>query len=423
MVVQREMKICFLLNENLNEDLCIEFTSEKLHSISQYKFILITTDHGYRALNHSQRSCFYNIFSVANFRLSTLIEFLQPHIKLIDLELTRIVGYDEEVLSLAAELREHFNIPGDRPKDIYHFTNKMEMKKKLKDSSIHLPRHLLYDGEAFNHSPKQYLNYIISKLGFPIFAKPIDKTASVDTQLICTIEKLHEWCVEHQFDKNFELDEYITGEFYSCNTIILNKKIQHAEVTQYLNPSYDYLCGKPRGSITLPAELSIVREILKYNHEILKLLLPPDNCITHLEVFKKITGELIFIEIAARPPGSGISKLYEKRIGINLQQIFMLMQMKLNPALSIKLGAYTAVAFFPPQKGIVSKIFPLEFKSKNTISWKIKVGDHLSYPKSIIEEAGQLFMSNTNYSELKEDFLSIHTMTPFDVALSNDAYT
>lgn len=248
------------------------------------------------------------------------------------------------------------------------------------------------------------MDKILNELNFPIFAKPINDANSYHTTKLHGIFDLIKWCEQAKQEISFELDEFIDGTLFHCDTFIKDNKIIYTHVCEYIQPCHKFLEGKPLGSIILPNKNENFIQISEFNELVLSKLGHSRNGITHLEVFKKQNGDLVFLEIASRAGGGLIPKIYKHYLGIDFFEAHYLLQIseKYFPAFSK--GDYACWVCFPLDNGIVNKFKLPKLNSKYEIKVNVKLKTAYKKSENLNERAAQLILWNEDYSALCEDF-------------------
>jgi biotin carboxylase len=373
-----------------------------LYSPEAHRLILVVHEPTLAKLTEEQKGCFAQIHRLAEFNKDALELCLQQIIDQFKDNISLITN-DELCITLAAELRGSLHLPGDQVKKILRFMDKTETKSLLKNTGISLPKYQIYNPEQFKINPEQYLQRLQDMLGLPIFAKPTNSAASQQTSKLNNILDLQHWCTQHQQDENFECDEFITGTLYHCESIIKNNTLLYVQAGQNAHPCFDFMSGKITGCITLIDDI-LIKQLLDFNKKVLMALRPLPDCVTHLEVFRRPNGELVFLEVACRAPGGMIVQMHEKHCGINFEQAHFSMQMNLPFSVQPQRGHHCAWAWFPLQEGTVQGFRPLSIKSPHELHWKIKVGEKYHAAESLIDFAGAILLWNEDYYQLYEDF-------------------
>jgi len=380
---------------------------DKISNPTKYNIVLIVNEKCFNALKESDKKLITEIYKTEDFGFENLRLIIKNQI-LPKYKNILIITSHELLLLTCAKLREHFEVEGDKVKDISPFRDKIIMKQKLEKLGV-LPKYLKFSPQEFLKRKDKYVNQIIDHLGLPVFVKPIAFGGSMDCKKIDHKEDLTNWCIDNiNSDKEFEIDEFISGETYHCDSIIRDKKTLHVGIGKYITSVYRFLYGAPNGSIIVPEDDPDIPLFKEFNQRIISAFEYIPNGTTHLQFFKTSENRLIFIEIAARPPGGLISQMYQKHANIDYITLHHMLQMNLDFDLQLKRGPYAAFFCFPHQKGKVSAIHePTYLKSKYKFEPKVKIGDVLNEPKFLLDIAAELLLWNENYQELFQDFISL----------------
>ena len=200
---------------------------------------------------------------------------------------------------LAAKLRERLGVRGMSVAQSHRFRDKEEMKRVLDRAGLRTPRHRAARSEAEVYAAAE-------EIGFPLILKPIDGAGSADTyrvnennELATTLTKLrHIDCVS--------VEEFIVGEEYTYDTVCAEGRVLFDNVSWYrpqaliarseswVSPQTISLRDLSRPE--LAPGLALGRKVLT--------ALEFEAGFTHMEWFRKDSGEAVFIEIACRPPGA-----------------------------------------------------------------------------------------------------------------------
>jgi biotin carboxylase len=303
-----------------------------------------------------QDKLFVQIDIIDDFDFKNVSVIVEKIIRGKSLNNVSIVTNSEWCVALCGRLRQYFGVKGLNEQTALQFTNKIAMKQALKSSGIRMPIHLLFDEKQCAEDSASYINKVMAKLGPTIFAKPLDDASSQFTCKIQSPEEFFNWFQRKEKNKIFELDEYVIGKVYHIDSIVKNGKILAAYVGEYSHPPFEFLIGKTLGSIILPADHPDVESMLVLNQKILKTLIYNDSGITHLEVIKSKSNELIFLEIAARAGGAWLPKLYKKHLGLSLFETSLLAQISPQFTLNTHKGPYAAALGYPFLEGKIDRI-------------------------------------------------------------------
>lgn len=401
-------KIIFLQNHPV-------FTLDisKIINPHQYDLYLISIPLCIEQLKSRNQEClFKEIHALEKFELSSLTKIIDSII-IDDINHFDIVTSSEQAMDICGKLRVHYALDED---NLERYANKITMKQALQHSSVRYPKYAPFNPIEYQKNPDHYVDMLCQHIPFPMFAKPINEAGSIGTALIPDRNALKNWCKTNDTTKSFEIDEYVEGILYHCDTFIKNKTIIHTQVSMCLNPCFDFTRGKPVGSITLPSNSLDSIRIKEFNENTLAAMGLPNNAITHLEILKKNNGELVFVEIAARPPASMVPKTYHKHLGVSIMEAHVLMQIDPHYVPHISYGPYSAFVIYPKQKGIVTQFNDVTLTCPHEVTYNIKIGDKLEAATKVRDLAGGILFWNDNPDELMQDYLNLNHFKLFEVA-------
>lgn len=313
-----------------------------------------------------------------------------------------LVCLDEVNLILAAQLREIFNLEGSREKDIQPFRDKLLMKKILSQHEISVPKYVEFDK---NRPLKEYYQELIQDLGKKFILKPRGHAASFGVHIIDNYKQFKNSVngIQH-IDVLYEAETLVEGELYHCETIVKKGKIKFVVSGQYSIPCLEFLHGKNLLDIPLLEEDPLYIKIVNFNAQCLKALNAREG-VYHLELFKNLKGELVFLEVAARAPGTLLIPLYEMMYGVNLAEQDFYLQCGLDLSVKKELKVYGFGNTVPTLKeGKVIECIEPNISSDYKIQWKVKKGDVLGKRHSLADHACLMMVWNKDYSVLKKDF-------------------
>lgn len=195
-------------------------------------------------------------------------------------------------------IAEKLGLPCNPFKTIEAQTNKFAMRKKLFESGAKCPAFYVSDGSNVDE--------LADKLKYPVIVKPTDRSGS---RSICKLESkegLKEAVAnacQSSFEKKAIIEQYITGDEYSCECITQNG------VHHFLSITKKYTTGSPNFIETGHCEPSGVSDELqeKIKTEVFKALdaLEVTNSASHTE-FKLDGEDFEIIEVGARMGGDCI---------------------------------------------------------------------------------------------------------------------
>ena len=328
-----------------------------------------------------------------------------------------IVCTDEPSLIIAAKLREYFNIEGAKPHRYVPFENKRIMKQILAARGIKIPNFVDFNGVLTAKSLSSYHDYIVSTVDTPYIVKPIASGGSQRVGLIRDYGELKKWYSKNfSADIAFEINEFIYGKMYHCDSFIVDGEIKFSAVSEYMYPCLEFVCGKPLGSFPLDENDELYGKILKFNSVVLEALNIPDGA-SHLEVIVTPNGDIIFIEIGARPPGAVVCFMHEKNYGINLYEMILRYELGMDIDFTVKGNPFFAWVYLSTYPGTIKSINEPVFNSDADIRWHVKNGDVIgNFPSSIISgSSAHILLHNPDYKGLLADIDMLRDYVPYEI--------
>ena len=205
----------------------------------------------------------------------------------------------EPGMILAARIREALGVKGMTVEETTPFRDKDKMKQVLAAAGVRTPRHSLA-------TTADECRDAAERIGFPLILKPIAGAGSADTYRVDDVAQLEETLplLEHLNEVNVE--EFIEGDEFTFDTVCVGGDIAYHSITQY----------RPHPLIArtnewISPQIVMLRDVEAEEHEggremgraVLRAL-NFQTGFTHMEWFRKPSGEVVFGEIACRPPGA-----------------------------------------------------------------------------------------------------------------------
>lgn len=231
---------------------------------------------------------------------------------------TAVATFDEQLVGLAAQIRDALGLAGMAPEAAELFRNKMRMKEVLDAAGVRTPH-------ACHASDRAAVEALLARHG-KIVVKPVSGLGARDVAFIDTAAQLDAWYAEGKGADEFEAEEFIDGTLYHVNAVV-------RDGVPLLTGSAIYMPGM--GNIDFSAgtpfvSAMVTEPVLKGRLELFSdgviASLGMQNGVTHLECFVKDDGEIVFCEVGARPGGGGIVWMLEKHTGINYNRALMLLE-------------------------------------------------------------------------------------------------
>ncbi|MDQ3367921.1 MAG: ATP-grasp domain-containing protein [Myxococcota bacterium] len=211
----------------------------------------------------------------------------------------RVLANWEVMVLTAARLRERFGLPGMSHDAVRGFRDKQLMKERVAAAGLRVPR-------SARITTASDARDAAARLGYPLVLKPISGAGSADTYEVGSDRELEDALGRMHHVEEASLEEFIEGEELTYDTVCVGGKPVYANVAQYL--------PKPliaRSNEWVSPVIVTVRELaqpaladgIALGDHVLTALGMGDG-FTHMEWFRKPSGEVVFGEIGCRPAGA-----------------------------------------------------------------------------------------------------------------------
>jgi len=220
-------------------------------------------------------------------------------------ELARRVRIDrveclwEPYMMLAARLRQELDLPGLTVAQTVPFRDKERMKQLIDAAGLRTPGHEATETVAGVWAAAE-------RLGFPLIVKPIAGAGSADTYRADSAAELDAILPMLRHVPRVSVEEFVDAEEFTYDTICAEGRVLFENICWYL----------PRPLLTkLHERISPIQVALRdldapdlkdgraLGAAVLQVLGFRDG-FTHMEWYRTADGEVVFGEIAARPPGA-----------------------------------------------------------------------------------------------------------------------
>lgn len=211
----------------------------------------------------------------------------------------RVICLWEPGVLLAARLREALGTGGMTVEECEPFRDKDLMKKKVAAAGIRTPKHESATTAAGVRAAAK-------KIGFPVIVKPIAGAGSMDTYRADTAADLDTAIGRMGHIGEVNVEEFIDGDEYTFDTICIDGRMVYSNIGYYrprplagrsvewISPQT--LCLRDMDAPHLAGGREMGRAVLD--------ALGMKTGFTHMEWYMKTDGEVVFGEIAVRPPGA-----------------------------------------------------------------------------------------------------------------------
>ena len=151
-----------------------------------------------------------------------------------------------------------------------------------------------------------------SRLGLPVVAKPPAGAGARGTFRINSGEQLQAWLRADppSATQPALLEQLVTGEEHSFDSVMVNGSVVWHSISCYL-PTPLQVLENPwiQWAVLLPRELGGEYDAIRDAASRGLLALGLRTGLTHMEWFRKPTGDIALSEVAARPPGAQFTSL------------------------------------------------------------------------------------------------------------------
>ncbi|WP_372653162.1 acetyl-CoA carboxylase biotin carboxylase subunit family protein [Halobacteriovorax sp.] len=300
--------------------------------------------------------------------------------------ITHVIASTESAVIPASKIRRWLDLYRNKDSVISRCTDKLEMKKYLSKKNIPMTKFLPSRGMKSEQ--------IVEKLGLPVVSKIRLSSGGRGVRFLTTEEE-----VKTSMNSDSYFEKALKGTEGSIESFIKDGEIFFSNITQYYkNGECNILPGQ--------YEKKIKERINSLNFEVIKALNIKWG-MTHLEYYILEGGEIVFGEVALRPPGGYIMDALDLAYGQNFWKLFLQVEMNIEDLkLEVKENNSCSIIIHPGE-GVVSSILGVEniknLKSLKKFKLKIKVGDQVQSREGVGEDYGHALLSNTNSRELLDD--------------------
>jgi biotin carboxylase len=207
----------------------------------------------------------------------------------------------EPLVILAARMRERWGIPGMSVDAVRGFRDKQLMKERVAAAGLRVPL-------SARATTAKAAWEAAERIGYPLVVKPIAGAGSADTYRVGDAKQLAEVLARTQRVPEVSIEEYVTGEEHTYDTISIDGTPVYENVAQYLPKPLE-----ARSEEWISPVVITVRDLttpkmragIELGRDVLKAL-GMGTGFTHMEWFYTPKGEAVFGEIGCRPGGARI---------------------------------------------------------------------------------------------------------------------
>ncbi|CAH0416018.1 ATP-grasp domain-containing protein [Periweissella fabaria] len=251
----------------------------------------------------------------ANIKIITVDEWNYPSLQnaLSNIAATMSVNYlihcDEHDVEVAAQLREQFQIPGQRLADAVLYRNKFSMKQYVAQRGIAVPQY--QEVQSIADIKAWQANFTGTSI-----LKPIDGAGAKGITVITATTEIATLTIVPR--ARYIIEEYIDWPLYHIDGLVNDDKVMYLNTSKYLGQGgINYLHQQNSGSIEIERDTLLNSKITTYVERLLTILPHDAAMLFHLEVFiNPVTDEIYFCEIGNRLGGGRINEELHDRYSI-----------------------------------------------------------------------------------------------------------
>jgi len=216
-------------------------------------------------------------------------------------EVDRVLSNWEPLVLCAARLRERFGLPGMSVDTVRGFRDKQIMKDRVAAAGLRVPR-------ATRVRTREECHAAARAFGYPLILKPIAGAGSADTYRLDSDADLERAIAAMRHVVEASAEEFVEGEEYTYDTVSIGGVPAYHNVAQYLpRPLVARTVESLSPIIITVKDLSQpkLQDGLALGRSVLGALRMGEG-FTHMEWYRKASGEVVFGEIGCRPGGANL---------------------------------------------------------------------------------------------------------------------
>lgn len=224
----------------------------------------------------------------------------------------RIVALDDYDVETAADLREHFRLPGIGASQARFFRDKLAMRTRARQMGVPVPAFT----PVFNYAA---INDYFARVPGPWVLKPRSEASAMGIRKIEQPDEL--WHALNELGDRqsyFLLEKFLPGDVFHVDSVIWDGEVRFASAQRYgLPPMAVYHGGGVFASSTVLRGTDVEAALHAINRQVIAAM-GLERGVTHAEFIRsEEDGQYYFLEIAARVGGAGIDRLVEYATNVN----------------------------------------------------------------------------------------------------------
>ena len=210
----------------------------------------------------------------------------------------------EPYMILAARIRERLGLPGLTVQQTIPYRDKEVMKRVLDAAGIRTPHH-------YSATTSAGVIEAAETIGFPVIVKPIDGAGSESTYKVMSRDQLDAVLPALRSVTEVSVEEFVEGDDMTFDTLCVNGEVQHYSIATYIPRALFMKENEWVSPITMVVRDPDTPDLAEGRTMGFRVLeaLGFQTGYTHMEWYRTPSGEAVFGEIGARPPGAGLVDL------------------------------------------------------------------------------------------------------------------
>lgn len=224
----------------------------------------------------------------------------------------RIVALDEYDTMTAARLREHMRLPGMGVTTAGYFRDKLAMRVRAQDAGLAAPG---FCGLFHSADIRQFLG---SSTG-PWLIKPRSEASAMGICKVSSPDEAIRMIDQMGDERSYQLiEEFVPGTIAHVDSIVEDGSVCFQKASRYGRPPLDvYQGGGVFVTNTLDDESDLAERLFDANERLMQAFGMVRGA-THAEFIVTESGDVHFLEVAARVGGANIDLLVEAATGLNI---------------------------------------------------------------------------------------------------------
>lgn len=220
---------------------------------------------------------------------------------------TRIVALQETDLDLAADLRDEFDLPGQRGEDLEPLRDKLLMARRLEAAGVAVPP----TAAAQDHAG---VAGFAARHGWPVLLKPRRGTASAGIVRIDSREQLDGYRFPQ--DTDMLVQPWLPDQVLHVDGVFTGDGLGVWRASRYLSTCLEFTTGAALGSVEID-DAELLGRIGVIAADAARALFTGPS-VFHLELFQSDRGGLTVLETGARPGGAEVPFIWREVHGVDL---------------------------------------------------------------------------------------------------------